>query len=231
MAAAITLATLANEMLPDLPGCEQPVALFYLRRAARRFAIDSEALISAPYATLVDATAGYVLTPPTSSLCEILRVHKALIAFEDTTDTYESSRGTEVDPEHYWISHTETSAGAPPVTTYNVVFNFKQDYVPDAAVAGRRLIVWLAMAPVIGLAFPASTLEQRFLSKWCEGIRFGATAALSNLAGRPWANPDAAQQYEDNYLREVARARFEVSLQENGEYKKVNRRMQFPSFL
>jgi len=231
MPAAIALATLANEMLPDLPGCEQPVALFYLRRDALRFALDSEAVINASSAVLVSGTASYVLTPPTSSLSEILRVHKALIAFDDTTDTYESTRGSEVDHEHYWMSHTETSAGSPAVTTYNVVFNFKQDYVPDAAGAGRRLIVWLAMAPVVGVAFPVSTLEQRFLSKWCEGIRFGAAAALSGLAGRPWSNPDAAREYEDSYLREVARARFEVSLQENGEYKKVNRRMQFPSFL
>jgi hypothetical protein len=211
MALNTAYSSIANVMVPDLPGAESSTILFYLHRAGRQFCQDAEVFEKTITDTLVEDTATYSLAVTDTQCKRIKRVRFVDETVEDYNDYH---AGREIHPDYYYLQRN-SGTGADEIL-------FETNGTPSSDDDGNTLVVLAAYVPHLNV----DVLPDAFLTEWSDAIRLGAMVELLSLPNRPWTDPAAAAVYNTRYNDAVARARFE----ETHENKRIVITMKAPSF-
>jgi len=212
MALNTTYLNLATQIVPDLPGAEQDVIMFYLFRAARQFCQDAEVFEQTVTDTLAADDDEYSITVTDAQCKRIKRVRFLDGSVEVAKDYFD---GREIDPDHF-VLQRNSGTGADEIL-------FDTAATPNSAEAGFTLVVLAAYVPHVGV----DILPDNFLTQWADAIRYGAMVEMLSLPDRPWSSAVLLQDYKARYADAVARGRFE----EIHANKSVSKLMVAPSFL
>jgi len=188
----MNLADLTGRVLPDVPGCPEPVIESSLQRAAVRFFRDSwvwrEVL---PGITLVSGQSTYTPSVPTDSRLErVLRAQYGNIPLDHA-------------PHEDLILTNDTGA---PVA---IAMDYSNDLVlyptPDDS-ANKGVTVYGHLVPLRD----ATTVPDRLGEEWEDALVAYAKTDILDTPQKPWTDPRAAQYQRQLYQRELARAKVEA---------------------
>jgi hypothetical protein len=203
-----------DEVLPEVPGCLQAVALNAIRNAAIEFCQKTLAYIyNHPAISAVAATATYAFVPTSGTV-----VAKVLQAFYN---------GIEITPKTpdelkaiYASSDWRNETGTPLYYTQDDETNIRLVPFPSASLASA-LKMRVALKPTRA----STTIEQRIHEEYLEAIKNGALYRLKISVGKPYSDPAGAAQCFaffnteiDNTKHKVATGFGRAKLRVRGQY-------------
>lgn len=188
-----------DEVLPDVPGCPQPVAKNAIRNAAIEFC-DRSWVYRADHAAInaVANQGAYPYAPPAGT--------KVVVPL---TVWYDKKRLDPMDMHDleglyaHWPSET---ASAPLYFVQQALETLIVVPAPTAALAGA-ITLKVALKPTRASADIDDTIWEKYL----EEISCGAKAKLFAMKKKPWSDPGRAGDYMVLFDRHVARAKLAAS--------------------
>ena len=190
-------------LLPQLPGCPEPLALQQLALAARDFCHDTHVIqvVTGPEAVVADEPT-YTLTLPSQS--ELVQIERAwygnrLLSLIPSIDigsplAYAGQVGT-----------TTRESGSPLAAYTTNTTSISLDPPPDTS-ASLMLTVRFSVKPIVG----ATSVDDRLFDSWLDGVLNGALYRLCMLPAQPFSNPTLAVAALNLSRYYVSRARAEA---------------------
>lgn len=167
-------------VVPELPGCPEPLILQSLRQAGRDLCGESEAWRDTIEMNIVASQSDYVLVPIWDA--EIRRIIEVRVG---------GTTSAEISPSLYEFT--------PSTNTLTL------DSEPSAALTDG-LVVKVALVPTLF----ANELAGWFMERWNEGVVAGCKAMLMLMPGKKWTNQPLSQKYLHDFAHSVALARHEI---------------------
>lgn len=165
-------------MVPELPGCPEPLIDQRLKHAIRRYCIDTEAWkVTIDPVDLVASQQEYSVTPNWDA--RIQRVAEVRVNSE--AGVTNGDEGNVIHPTHYEFTAPKT-------------LRFESSYIPSDSVTDG-LVVDAILVPFID----EFEIDEEFLNRWYEPIMAWAMHDLMMMAAKKWTNPVLAAQNLDQY--------------------------------
>ena len=192
------------EVMPNVAGCPEMVAINAVRQACREFctrttiwrstlaAIDS--VLGQPTYSIVLASGSEVVLP---LHVEYNDIHLSPTTEEKLEDAYPTWR--------------DASNGTPTMYLIETKGTIRLHVPPDSAITGG-ISVRVALRPTM----TADTVEDIVYTDWSERIADGALARLTKMAGKDWSNPQLGIYHETQFWNGILMARATV---EHGHVK------------
>ena len=176
-------------MQTELAGCDTPVILAALRRAAREFCEDTEVWRPNANVAVVADQRQYDISMTDATVRRIVCVR----IVDTTIDSVEDpNAGRVIDPIRYSLVR---SAGS-------YLLDFHTPYIPGDEDAGRTVVVTRALIP----DEVVDALPDDFLTEWSTAIRALALHTLYAAPQKPWSDPGQAVRYDERYQTQLLRA-------------------------
>lgn len=193
-----------DEVLPEVPGCLQAVALNAIRNACIEFCQKTDVyLYDHPAINAVISTPTYAFAPPTGTL-----VSKVLQAFYNgrelipkTPDELKEIYGVYQSLD--WRSRT----GTPKYITQDDEQNVRLVPMPDASLAGG-IKLRVSLKPTRA----STTVVDRIFEEYVEAIKNGALYRLKISKGKPYTDEAGAEQCYAFFNTEIDTTKHKVAM-------------------
>lgn len=188
----VTIVSMFDNVLPELPGCSNEMAINAIRQSAIDLCRRSK--VWSPEPELDDVEAGEpnpILSPPAGSV--VMDVREVSI------------EGRPIDPKSrdeldYEYPNWRTDTGLPRAYTMDGE-TLRLVPTPDTTIVGG-LEVRLSLLP----ADNATTLPRWMVTRYGDGICSGAKQRLMRMPKKPWSDESMAGFYENEFHATAARA-------------------------
>lgn len=184
-----------DEVLPDVPGCPQPVAKNAIRNAAIEFFERSWAYrVDHAAIDALAAIGSYAYVPPAG-----YKVAMPVLVWFNKLSLAPKSAGQLVELYAHWPSQTGTR---PLYYLQEALEKLIVVPAPDAALVGA-ITLKVALKPTRASADIDDTLFEKYL----EEIAHGAKGKLFAMKKKPWSDPGLAGSYLQMFDTDIAKAK------------------------
>lgn len=193
--------TFLRDVLPELPGADQPLVLYHVKDTCYDFYARS--LYGKQWVTPIDVvqgTASYAAAPVDSTNFATTKVLEVM--YQDGS----AGRSQKLDPKSADdldrdLPHWRVCQGRVSCYTQNDVDDITLALIPACSTAGG-LKVRIAYAPLPSGAGIDDKVYQRFSREIAAGVK----SRLMIMPKKPWSNPQLASKYERDFDLAVAGA-------------------------
>ena len=187
-----------DEVLPEIPGVLQTMALNHIRRAAIEFCERSQAwVVDQAAISVVAEQSSYAWTPPTNT--EVVKPRAVWL------EKIELPAKTPGECSAIYGDYMQAT-GSPKCFTQDEPATFILVPQPTAAITDG-ITAKLAIKPT-----PSATgIDTIIFNRYYDGIAAGAKWRLLKMPKKPWTDKEAAAEYKATFDAAIAKALLETS--------------------
>lgn len=195
--ATVKLERFLDDVMPDVPGCDLPIALHAIRNSAIEFCERTGVIKTELDTQTVKAGERIVDIDSPSSLVQIVKVQSARMNGTPITPATE-------DQLDAWDPAWRTKTGTVYHYTQQTPYQLLLAYTPNADMA-LDLTVSTSPRPV------ANAVDQLLYDKFREAIGYGARYRLKALRNKPWSDAEGAIYYQNRFNFEIGAAQMSAA--------------------
>jgi hypothetical protein len=190
---------LYDDVMPELPGCDLPLALHHIKRTCNDF-YDST-MCSRETLALMDVTVNvptYAIVPSDSANFDVDRVLEVRLLNGSRYKKLDPTKRSTLD---IFCEDWDTQTGTPTQYLQDAVNSVTLVKIPDTTITGG-LKVTIAKVPL----YAGAGIDDDIFAAYAETLAKGVKARLMRMAKKPWTNQVQGATYAKEYGIELSAA-------------------------